>query len=61
MPRSDNTSFTNLGRSRGRLARSTRRLWRAVTHKAYQQDVAAGLCLAVLIWLLHLLGGVMQP
>ena len=61
MPRSDNTSFTNLGRSPGRLARHTRRLWRGLKHSSYREDVIAGLCLAAIVWLLFLLGGLMQP
>lgn len=61
MPRSDNTCYGHRGRPRAVLARLSDRLHLSHKHKTYLHDLLAAGALAVLLWTLFAIGGLMQP
>ena len=61
MPGSDNTSYCSHGPSQGNVARSGRRLRLSPKQVMYLEDVAGGVALAVLFWVLYLGVGLLMP
>jgi len=61
MPGSDNTSYRSLDPSRANVARSGRRLRLTPKQVMYLEDVAGGIALAVLFWVLYLGVGLLMP
>ena len=61
MAGSDNTSYRSLDTPRGLLRGPGRRLRLSAKQIAYLEDVAGGVALAVLFWVLYLGVGVLMP
>ena len=61
MAGSDKTSFVTHRRARATQARRRSAVRLTLKQKSYLEDVVVALALAVILWTLFLVGGLMQP